>query len=401
MPPPRTTRRTTSGDIAIGNLDGQIESLQKLLAAAEAEASEAAKPTATLTPTAKPAATLAPTAPTTDLAAALAGRRRQLIDLLSVRAELAGRIADMELAAELAETLAKQVPTADSHLTRAGARAALHRFDDAWADLEQAEKLGAPHAKTLSARASILFARGQLEEALALQEQVQSTRRDIQSTLVKAVILGDLDRRDDALRAFKEAFSTYEDTSPFPVARLFFQQGQFWERDGRRDLAIAYYAAALDRLPSYAHAAAHLARLSPPDKALPLLRRLIERSDDPELLGVLGDKTRESGDLKAAEPVVARAAARYEALVAREPAAFADHAAQFWLDTGNDPQKALSLAKINLETRKTPKAYELVVLSALSAGDRKTACETGTLGAALPRATSMFREIVKGACEPR
>ncbi len=94
MPPPRTTRRTTSGDIAIGNLDGQIESLQKLLAAAEAEASNTAGPTATLAPTAKPTATLAPSASTPDLAAALAGRRRQLIDLLSVRAEFAGRIAD-------------------------------------------------------------------------------------------------------------------------------------------------------------------------------------------------------------------------------------------------------------------------------------------------------------------
>jgi hypothetical protein len=42
------------------------------------------------------------------------------------------------------------------------------------------------------------------------------------------------------------------------------------------------------------------------------------------------------------------------------PAAFADHAAEFWLGVGNDPQKGLRLAEFNLRVRQTPRASELL-----------------------------------------
>ena len=56
----------------------------------------------------------------------------------------------------------------------------------------------------------------------------------------------------------------------------------------------------------------------------------------------------------------ARAAARYEELVARHLEAFADHAAEFWLEAGTDPQQALRLARKNVEVRQTPRAYQLL-----------------------------------------
>jgi imidazolonepropionase-like amidohydrolase len=56
----------------------------------------------------------------------------------------------------------------------------------------------------------------------------------------------------------------------------------------------------------------------------------------------------------------ARAAARYEELVARHLEAFADHAAEFWLEDGADPQWALWLAQKNVEVRQTPRAYKLL-----------------------------------------
>src|SRR5262249_32809114 len=54
------------------------------------------------------------------------------------------------------------------------------------------------------------------------------------------------------------------------------------------------------------------------------------------------------------------AATRYDELVARHPEAFADHAAEFWLCTGGDTQKALRLAQINFAIRKTPRANALL-----------------------------------------
>ena len=46
-----------------------------------------------------------------------------------------------------------------------------------------------------------------------------------------------------------------------------------------------------------------------------------------------------------------KAAARYDELMALHPEAFADHAAEFWLEAGADPSRALRLARKNLEVR--------------------------------------------------
>ncbi|MBK9266230.1 MAG: tetratricopeptide repeat protein [Polyangiaceae bacterium] len=368
LPPSKSTRRTTSGDIALGNLDGQISSLERLVAK----------------PSADPQ------------------RRRNLIELLMVRGEMAGRIADIERAAALAERFPQDVPDKpDAYITRAKARAALHRFDDAWADLDEAERRGAQPGQTRSKRATILAAQGRLEDALRLALEVRKERPNIDAIGIIAVLLGQLGRQTEAIAAFREAFEANDDSSPFPVAWLFFNQGQFWEREGNKDLAIAFYRASLERLPAYAHAAAHLARLEKPDVAEAILKPLLGTSDDPDLHFVLAVKLKARGDDAGAKAHVSSAMARYDELVARHPAAFADHAAQFWLDAGGDSKKAFELAKRNVLVRKTPEAYELAVTAALASHDRKAACEIGTEGLELSRVSSMFRAIVKGACERR
>jgi hypothetical protein len=61
------------------------------------------------------------------------------------------------------------------------------------------------------------------------------------------------------------------------------------------------------------------------------------------------------------------AAARHDELIARHPEAFADHAAEFWLAAGADPDKALRLARKNLEVRHTPRARALVAQAVAAA----------------------------------
>jgi hypothetical protein len=72
------------------------------------------------------------------------------------------------------------------------------------------------------------------------------------------------------------------------------------------------------------------------------------------------------------------AADRYDELTAMHREAFADHAAEFWLGPGNDPKKALRLATLNLEVRKTPRARELLA----------QALEVNTVGAASARCSA-------------
>ncbi len=329
-------------------------------------------------------------------------RHKQIVELLLLRADLGGRLADYDRAAELAEPLPTQYPNNPvMWVVRAKVRSALHRLEEASADLDEAEKRGVSPKSTRSIRVSTLAARGKLPEALALQTQAHAESPDIDSKGVLAALLGDANRKEEAIPLFREAFSSFQDTSPFPVAWLFFREGQMWERELRKDLAMAYYRAALERLPAYAHAAIHLARLSPPNDADTILKPLLQSSDDPDIFAVLADKARERGESQTQADYTQKAAARYEELMGRHPAAFADHAAQFWLDTGNDPQKALVLARRNLEVRKTVRAYQLAVLSAMSANDRAAACQLGTEALPLPGMTPVLRDVIQGACEKR
>jgi hypothetical protein len=72
--------------------------------------------------------------------------------------------------------------------------------------------------------------------------------------------------------------------------------------------------------------------------------------------------------------VLAEARRGFDALVERHPAAFADHAARFWLDAGDDAERAFELAAANLEVRRTPEAHALMVESALATGRVELAC---------------------------
>ena len=98
-------------------------------------------------------------------------------------------------------------------------------------------------------------------------------------------------------------------------------------------------------------------KLIPP---LPRLHSLAVSSDDPDyaaqLARILGDAGRD-GESRHWRRL---AAARYDELIASHPEAFADHAAEFWLAAGADPDKALRLAKMNLEVRNTPRARALL-----------------------------------------
>ena len=83
-------------------------------------------------------------------------------------------------------------------------------------------------------------------------------------------------------------------------------------------------------------------------------------SGRPRLRGTACPYPGKAGRVAEARQWRAQAAARYDELLARHPEAFADHAAEFWLQAGADPDRALSLATRNLEVRPTPRAHELL-----------------------------------------
>jgi tetratricopeptide (TPR) repeat protein len=322
---------TTAGVIAIGNLRAQIDGHER----------EAAAGRLTV--------------------AAQAG----LIDLIALRGHLLGRVVDYEWAEALAEQLTHDAPSdGDALLARARTRATFHRFADAQSDLDEAERLGADLTKVNAERAAIFQALGQYEPALTIYNEAVERRADFHSLGDLATLYAERGEIAAAEKLFSESRARYRGVSPIPLAQLDFKRAHMWIARYHLVRARTWLESAVRRLPAYAPAAGHLAEveaaMGETDSAIARLRALTISSDDPDYAAQLARILGEAGPIEEAREWRDRAALRYDELVARHLEAFADHAAEFWLETAGDPRRALSLAKKNLEVRPTRRARELV-----------------------------------------
>jgi tetratricopeptide (TPR) repeat protein len=322
--------RTTDGTIALSNLEAQIDGLE--LCASHGDLASQAW--------------------------------CDLIDLVTLRGQILGRIADYERASALAEQRALDTPDDGiAFLARARTRASLHRFDEALADLDTADRLGADLGPAAE-RAAILQAVGRYDEAMALRRNAADCHADFESLAGLASLHAELGEIAAAETWFDESCRRFRSVSPFPIAQLEFQRGHMWLGHGDLNCARHWFEAAWRRLPAYAQAEGHLAEveyeLGDRNGAVARLRRLASGADDPDYAAQIARMLAEIGEVDEANLWCRHAEERYEQIVARHPAAFADHAAEFWLYVGGNPHRALSLAMLNLETRVTPRANLLV-----------------------------------------
>jgi hypothetical protein len=91
-------------------------------------------------------------------------------------------------------------------------------------------------------------------------------------------------------------------------------------------------------------------------------------SRDPEVNWRLGDVLAALGRLDEAAVQMQAARMGFEHLLETHLLAFADHAAEFYDGSGNDPQRAFELASINLANRSTSRAFDLARETAIAAG---------------------------------
>jgi tetratricopeptide (TPR) repeat protein len=291
--------------------------------------------------------------------------RAELIELMVLRGHVLGCIADSERAAAMADELVCKAPSdARSFVARARTRGVFHRFAPALTDLDTAAALGGAGVEVDAERAAIHQALGRYDEALAIRRLAVERRADFSALAALAGVYGERGELDEAERWFTAATHGYRGTSPFPVAMLELQRGQLWVAHDDLRRARAWCEAAVRRLPAYVPAQGHLAELDAAlgdmGAAIARLRPLARASDDPDyatqLARILGD----AGQAEEAQTWRGKAQARYDELLARHPHAFADHAAEFWLTIGGEPERALPLARHNLALRQTPRARALV-----------------------------------------
>jgi tetratricopeptide (TPR) repeat protein len=324
-------RPLTDGTIALLNLEAQIDALD----------------------------------PEVRLGSANVETRAGLAELIALRGLIIARIADYDRANEIAEQLVRDAPTdPKAFLTRARTHAGFHRFKEALADIECAERLSLDAETANGERAAIFQALGRYDESLVLREEAVKRRASFEHVAALVGLYAELGEIDAAQRQYEQSRRAYRGVSPIPLALLDFQLGLMWMNEGRLEDARRSFEAAQRRVPAYAPASGHLseveAELGETDSAISRLHSLAASSDDPDyaaqLARILGEAGRdgESGHWRQV------AATRYDELIASHPEAFADHAAEFWLAAGADPGKALRLAKMNVDVRNTPRARSLL-----------------------------------------
>jgi tetratricopeptide (TPR) repeat protein len=293
------------------------------------------------------------------------GECTELIELVALRGHVLGCIADAELAAALADELVRKVPSdARPFLTRARMRGVFHRFASALTDLDSAAVLGGDRVEVDAERTAIYLALGRYDEALTICRGAVAAHAEFSALAALAGVYGERGEMDEAERWFEAATRCYRATSPFPLAKLDFQRGRLWMEQDDLRRARAWCAAAVRRLPAYVPALGHLAELDAAlgetSAAIDRLRPLARASDDPDYATQLARILGGAGHTEEAQTWRDKAEVRYDELLARHQAAFADHAAEFWLTIGGDRARARRLAQQNLSLRQTPRARALV-----------------------------------------
>ena len=251
-----------------------------------------------------------------------------------------------------------------------------HRFEEARTQLAAAKGAGAEPELVRRLASSIDQACGvNLDELLDMRRRMAVASDSLEELLSLGALLTDLNEFTQADEVFRRALRVHSDVSPFAVALVCFQLGVLWGEavpDRQTRVAAQWYRKAIDYVPSYTKARVHLAEIYSScgrlEKAEALLAPVIA-SSDPEVRWRIADVLRAKGKAAEAEVHLQVARSRFEDLLARHLLAFADHGAEFFASSGNDPCRALELARLNAANRPTLRAFELAHAIALSADD--------------------------------
>ncbi len=296
--------------------------------------------------------------------------RRRLFELLLTRTQFLGSYSDF---AQLNKLTALAPTSLDEYLLRARYLTVTHQFNDALEMLAAAQRL-APDNKEIKRKSiPIRLARRQnLAELRTEQLAELKQNRSYGNLVLIAGIEAELGNFEDADSYFEEAIRSYRDTSPFPIAFLYFQRGVMWsEKAGNTTRGHLYYQEAIHYLPQFVAAQVHLVEIaqSSGDTASAIAGlESVASAEDPEPRALLGELLRNAGREQEAASYIDTATSAYNELLEKYPLAFADHGAEFFSGPGADPARGLELAKVNLTNRKSERAYIVAIEAAHAAG---------------------------------
>ena len=283
-------------------------------------------------------------------------------------------------------------------LIRAQIASMAHRFAEANRHLEEIGDWGELSDAANRLSLSIYQACGtDLDTVLKTRQRMAMKSGRLEDLVPLGALLADLGEFDDADRTYLHALKQYKDTSPFAVAWVFFQLGVLWGElvpECRLTQAACWYQQAIQYLPGYVKARVHLAEIYLRNDLVEEAEELLipaARSGDPEVNWHLSEALAARGKLGESQERVQAARTGFEVLLKKHLLAFADHGAEFYAGSGNDPQRAFELAKINVANRPTLRAFKQLNETAILAGESEHAAKALTAARSRWGTTNAFR----------
>jgi tetratricopeptide (TPR) repeat protein len=276
------------------------------------------------------------------------------------------------------EALATQFARVDgayrSALVQAEVASTAHRFAEGRDHLGRATRIGAPDEEIDRHLLSIDQACGvELEAVLAARRRIATASCRLEDLVPLGAVLADLERFAEADAVYRQALSSYEDVSPFPLAWVCFQLGMLWGElvpVPDPEIAALWYQRAIAYLPGYVKARVHLAEIYTTQRRTGDAEALLVpalSSRDPEVRWRLADVLIAQERFEEAETQLAAARIGFDELLGKHLLAFADHAAEFYAGSGNDRRRSLELARANVANRPTRRAVRQMDAIAASA----------------------------------
>ena len=104
----------------------------------------------------------------------------------------------------------------------------------------------------------------ELDAVLAARRRIATASGRLEDLVPLGAVLADLEHFAEADAVYRQAFHSYDDVSPFPLAWVCFQLGMLWGElvpEPNLNLAALWYRRAIGYLPGYVKARVHLAEI--------------------------------------------------------------------------------------------------------------------------------------------
>lgn len=279
----------------------------------------------------------------------------------------------------------------------------IHRLDVAEGYLDRMDRRAMQQRDEVVAarllRAEIAFQRGQYEAALAGLTEIAGSKPEVVAVELALyhAKTGDPAKAEVLLA---DALASVSAKDPRRRAWTRLQLGLLAMDRGQSLVALDHLQQADAELPGWWLVQEHIAevhgRLGNHGRAIVIYEELVRSADLPQHMDALASAYRHAGREDEAQALIARAAARWDAQLARFPESAMGHGLLHHLQFGT-PQRALELATANYAVRPGGEAQVLLANAYLQSGKPAEALELAERALATPYRTAGLHDVAARA----